>query len=124
MQKGSIYWRKLHFVFRNGFCTELLEVIGAGDLRIERAVVGDIVTVAAAGAGLEQRRQVAAAYPQFIQIGNQLRCLPQIEITIYLQRVSRPGDLQLHLHGSLPSAGPGICNTGRSWRSASNIPCR
>ena len=70
--------------------TELLEVFRARNLRIKPAVVGDIVAVAAAGTGLEQRRQVAMAYPQLVEVRYKLRCPFQVEVTIQLQAVSRP----------------------------------
>ena len=76
---------------------ELFKVFGAGDLRIEAAVVGDVIAVAAAGAGFEQRRQIAMTYSQLIQIGNQPRSLLQIEVAIQLQPVSRPGNPQLQV---------------------------
>ena len=66
-------------------------------------MLDDVITVTAAGAGLEQRRQIAVAYSQLIQIGYQSRCLPQIEITVQLQPVSRSRDPQFHtLRGFAP----------------------
>ena len=70
-------------------CGERLELLARRDLRIEAVVVGDIVAMAAPGARLEDGGEIAVADAKLVEVGNQLRRLPQVEVAVQLQPVGR-----------------------------------
>jgi hypothetical protein len=77
-QIPSSAWYSRYSSLRLGACSvpirrrlltsALLEVLCAGDLRIQAAVVGDVVAVAGGRARLAQRRQVAVADAWLVQV--------------------------------------------------------
>ena len=66
-----------------------IEVFRGADFGIEGIVIYDVVSVHAAGAGLEARRNVAMTDSKIRQIGNDLSCLREGEVAIELQAIGR-----------------------------------
>ena len=53
------------------FRHERIEILARADLRVERIVIADVVTVRAAGHRAEDRRGIDVADPQRMQIGHE-----------------------------------------------------
>ena len=84
-------------------------------------MVGDVVAMGAARPRLEERRQIAVAHAELVEIGNQLGRLAQAEIAVELQPIGRARNPQAHARGRIgpdwhnlarpgvPRAGPAKC---------------
>ncbi len=105
---------------------EIVEARRAAEVGADRVVVDDVVAVAAPGARLQGRRDVAVADAEPVQIRHQRARGGEVEVGVQLQAiarrrrtrraVSRPCSI-LRRHASRPS--PRTCSPPRRWRSAS-----
>ena len=72
---------------------EALEILAAADLRVEGAVIDDVVTVAAAGASAQVWRAIDVTHAQRGEIRHQFGRPRKIEIAVQLQAVRRSARL-------------------------------
>ena len=69
------------------------------DLRIERVVIDDVVTVRTPRTGLEVRRGIDVAHAQRREIRHQLGRLREAELAIELQAIGGPRHIGAHRRG-------------------------
>ena len=69
----------------------LFVLFGGADLRVERAVIDDVVAVRAARPGLQVGRRIAVGDAQVVQIGHDRQRVAERESRVKLQAVGRFG---------------------------------
>ena len=72
-----------------------LEVLAAADLRIEPAVVDDVVAMAASGTRAQIRRAVDVTHAEGVEIGDERGSVGKREVAVELQPVGRARDHEL-----------------------------
>ena len=82
------------------FRYKAVELFRAADFGVERIVIYDVVSMHAAGASLEARRDVAVTDAEHGKIGNNFGCLLECEFLIELQAIGGERDVRTGLHDS------------------------
>ena len=70
-----------------------VELLSAADLRVEGVVIHDVVSMHAAGASLQARRDIAVTDAKCGKIGNNFGRLSKPEVAIELQAIGRERDV-------------------------------
>src|SRR5262249_13663632 len=89
-----------------------LEALLAAEVGAETAVVGDVVAVAAAGAGLQNGRGVAVADAQGVQIRDEVAGVAEGEVAVELEAVGRRRDATQRKGVLEDGVGEGRCRAG------------
>ena len=71
---------------------EIMQVLVRADLRIEHAVVDDVVAVPASGPGFEHRRRVEMSDAERVQVWNERDGIAQSEAGVELKAIRGAGN--------------------------------
>lgn len=75
-----------------------IEILGSANLRIERIVIDNVVSMHASGASLQARRQIAVTDAERGKIGDDRRCLREREVAVQLQAIGRARNVRRRRH--------------------------